>query len=105
MLDDDFELVLFSGASSFAYLRYMLGIIRQRIERTPGVTILHTKSAVFRNGNAKKIYTQIDGEYAGPTPAGVEIVSDALLLLLPEEYRARRGVSASIPAWTTSPTR
>jgi len=32
------------------------------------------------------VYVQVDGEYAGRLPASVEIVPDALTLLIPPEY-------------------
>jgi diacylglycerol kinase family enzyme len=32
------------------------------------------------------VYVQVDGEYAGRLPASVEIVPDAVTLLIPPEY-------------------
>jgi diacylglycerol kinase family enzyme len=34
----------------------------------------------------RRVYIQVDGEYAGHIPASVEIVPDALTLLIPEAY-------------------
>jgi diacylglycerol kinase family enzyme len=33
---------------------------------------------------------QVDGEYAGRLPGKVEVVPDALTLLIPESYRERK---------------
>jgi diacylglycerol kinase family enzyme len=74
-----------------------------------GITILRTRQAVFSAPGNSKIHLQVDGEYAGTEPASVEIVPNALTLLVPPGFRARRpaGVSAGVDdaaAWTTSPT-
>jgi len=39
-----------------------------------------------RISGEEKAYVQIDGEYAGRLPAEVNIVPDALTVLLPEDY-------------------
>ena len=46
------------------------------------------------------VYVQIDGEYAGRLPAEIEMVPDALTLLVPPEYgrpgpaNSRRGAKS-----------
>ena len=103
LLDDQFELVLFEGVSSFVYLKYMLGIVARRHQGMRGITVLRTRAVRFSAPENSKIHVQVDGEYAGLLPARVEIVPNALTLLAPCEFRARRpGTDA---AWTTSPTR
>jgi diacylglycerol kinase (ATP) len=105
LLDDQFELVLFEGANSFAYLRYMLGVVIRKHQTMRGVTILRTRKASFTTPEDSRIHLQVDGEYAGLLPATVEIVPSALTLLVPPTFRDRRPVSAEDPAWITSPTR
>ena len=109
LLDDEFEMVLFEGESSLGFLKYMLAVVVHQQQSMRGITILRTRHAVFSAPGDSKIHLQVDGEYAGVTPARVEIVPNALTLLVPPGFRARR--PASVPtsvddaAWTTSPTR
>jgi len=109
LLDDEFELVLFRGESSLGFLRYMLAVVAHHHQNMRGITILRTRQAEFATLTGSPIHVQVDGEYAGVTPARVEIVPSALTLLVPPDFRARRPVSiaatAEDPAWTTSPTR
>ena len=90
LLDDEFEVVLFSGENAFVYLRYMLAIAKARLQTTPGVTVLRSRSVRVLGVNGQRIYSQVDGEYAGPLPVNLEIVPRALTLLLPQSYRVRR---------------
>jgi len=105
LLDDEFELVLFEGASSFTFLKYMLGVVVGWHPRMRGVTILRTRKISFDAPDDSKIHLQIDGEYIGLAPATAEIVPNALTLLVPPQFRHRRPASVPETAWTTSPTR
>ncbi len=105
LMDDEFELVLFSGENSFHYLRYMVGIMTGNMDRIPGITILHTRNVRLFAPEDARIYSQIDGEYAGPLPINLEIVPRSLTLLLPQNYRERRKASTFQQEWTTSHTR
>ena len=108
LLDDEFELVLFEGSSSFTYLKYMLGVAVHRHLKMSGVTTLRARQAVFSSPRGEKIHVQVDGEYAGVLPGRVEIVPDALSLLVPQKFSARNARAArtsGTTAWTTSPTR
>ena len=109
LLDDEFEMVLFEGESSLGFLKYMLAVVVHQQKTMPGITILRTRRAAFSAPPDCKIHLQVDGEYAGLVPARVEIVPNALTLLVPPGFRARRPVrvpsSVDAAAWTTSPTR
>jgi diacylglycerol kinase (ATP) len=105
LLDDEFELVLFEGDSSAGFLKYMLAIVARQQRVTRGITIVRTRRAVFSAPGRAKIHVQVDGEYAGLAPACVEIVPNALTLLVPSGFNARRPASVEDAAWTTSPTR
>lgn len=105
LFDDHFELVLFEGAHSFFYAKYLLGVLVRRHHVMRGVTILDTAKAVFSCPAERRVHLQVDGEYAGLLPAAVEIVPDALTLLIPPEFRNRRPARTANPAWTTSHTR
>ena len=109
LLDDEFEMVLFEGESSASFLKYMLAVVAHQQQKMPGITILRTRQATFSAPEDSKIHMQVDGEYAGLAPARVEIVPNALTLLVPPGFHARRPASVSThsdaAAWTTSPTR
>jgi len=104
LFDDHLELVLFEGAHSFAYAKYLLGVLVRRHHGMRGVTILDVTKASFSCPADSRVHLQVDGEYAGLLPATVEIVPNALTLLIPPEFRKRRRARAADPAWTTSPT-
>lgn len=105
LLDDEFEMVLFEGESSLGFLKYMLAVVVHQQQTMRGITILRTRKAAFSAPADSKIHVQVDGEYAGVAPARVEIVPNALTLLVPPGFRARRPASVEDAAWTTSPTR
>jgi diacylglycerol kinase (ATP) len=113
LLDDEFEMVLFEGESSLGFLKYMLAVVAHQQQTMRGITILRTRQAIFSAPGDSNIHLQVDGEYAGLAPARVEIVPNALTLLVPPDFNVRRpasvtaGVPASVDAaaWTTSPTR
>jgi len=105
LFEDEFEVVLFSGQSSFVYLKYMLGVVTRRIEGMQGVTIVRARKVSCSGPEDTAIHAQVDGEYAGRLPLNIEIQPDALTLLVPPEFRKRRPARIENPAWTTSPTR
>jgi diacylglycerol kinase (ATP) len=107
LLDDEFEMVLFEGESSLGFLKYMLGVVAHQQQNMQGITIMRTRRADFSVAEAQvgQIHLQVDGEYVGVAPARVEIVPNALTLLVPPGFRARRPASVEDAAWTTSPTR
>jgi diacylglycerol kinase family enzyme len=88
---DDFAIALFEGRNAFRYLTYLGGVIARRLEGMEGVTLLHARSVEFQPRGDNPVYVQVDGELAGALPATVEIVPDALTLLMPPR----------LPSWTT----
>jgi diacylglycerol kinase (ATP) len=106
LLENHFEIVLFSGESSFRYILYMLGVVRGHVANTRGITILQATRLTLTAPEDRRIYTQIDGEYAGPLPATLEIVPNSLTLLMPPQFlTSRRSLGVTDQAWTISPTR
>jgi diacylglycerol kinase family enzyme len=94
LLDDEFEVVLFHGSESWRYVKYLAAVAAKRLKGIKGVTILRAREVEMSHAADNRIYVQVDGEYAGQLPARVEIVPEALSLLVPEHYlemhRARR---------------
>ena len=85
LVSPDFEIVLFSGTSATVYAKYMAGIALNRLEGMSGVTILRG-TVVEIAGGETPVHVQLDGEAAGQIPGRVEIVPDALTLLMPDTY-------------------
>ena len=104
LLDEDLELVLFSGESSFGYLKYLLGVTMRRLQGMRGVTILRAKS-LRCSSPEEGVYVQVDGEHVGRLPFEISLIPRALTLLVPPDFRTRRPISAPETAWTTSHTR
>lgn len=92
LLDDRFEIVLFEGRSSFRFLKYLGRVAAGKLAGVPGISLIHAASVCMPGTASRRVYIQVDGEYAGHIPASVEIVPDALTLLIPEAYvrRSRR---------------
>jgi diacylglycerol kinase (ATP) len=94
LFDDQFEVVLFQGRSSLRYLRYFVGVVLNRLQGIEGLRVLRARRLQFFPVRDTRIHVQVDGEYAGHLPGSVEIVSDALTLLLPPLYKRRVKLSA-----------
>jgi diacylglycerol kinase family enzyme len=89
LVKPEFELILFEGTSAFRYyLKYLWAILTHRASNVKGMTFLRTTKAVF-TATDQRVYVQVDGEYAGRLPAAIEIVPDAVTLLVPPAYLTR----------------
>jgi diacylglycerol kinase family enzyme len=86
LLSDTFEVVLFQGAHSLPYMKYLLGVVTGRLANMSGVRLLRTRSLELRSASDPGIYVQIDGEFAGRLPVQLSMVPDALTLLMPEQF-------------------
>ncbi|PWU11372.1 MAG: hypothetical protein C5B51_02735 [Terriglobia bacterium] len=91
LFDERFEVVLFEGRSTFRYVKYFAGLMRNRVDGMPGVTVLREQCLRLSHPEDERIYVQVDGELAGHLPAEVRIVPNALTLLVPPEYRPEAG--------------
>ena len=84
LFDDTFEVVLFQGRLAAGYLRYLIGVVAlKQNARMPGVTTLRAREVALRAPSDSRVHVQVDGEYAGRLPARIEVVPDALTLLVP----------------------
>lgn len=83
LLSDDFEVVLFKGSNPLRYAAYMTAVTLRQVKSMPGVRAVRAKRVEF-SGDA---HLQIDGEYGGRLPATLEMMPDALTLLIPPAYR------------------
>jgi diacylglycerol kinase (ATP) len=86
LFDDSFEVVLFAGSSAARYIKYFGGMIANRLRGMNGVTVLRARELTVAGPEDRDVYIQIDGEFAGRLPARIEIVPDALTLMIPPGY-------------------
>jgi diacylglycerol kinase family enzyme len=86
LLRQDFEVVLFEGENSLGYLLYLAGVVIGKANKLTGVSVLRAHSLTCSHPTDARIHTQIDGELAAHLPVSIEIVPEALTLLLPSAY-------------------
>ncbi|MEP6534426.1 MAG: diacylglycerol kinase family protein [Bryobacteraceae bacterium] len=86
LLNDHFELVLFEGPSSLAYLKYFTGALTNRLAGMKGVKLLRAQRVELLGASNPRVYLQIDGERAGVLPATLSIIPNAINLLMPPAY-------------------
>ncbi|HZT37455.1 MAG TPA: diacylglycerol kinase family protein [Bryobacteraceae bacterium] len=95
LADDAFEVVLFRGQNPLRYVAYFLGVATGTLSRFEGVTIERARRVELMAADDRRLYIQVDGEFAGRLPATIEIVPDALTLLAPADLRERRSVKVA----------
>jgi diacylglycerol kinase (ATP) len=93
LFDDQFEVVLFQGQNSVRYLQYFVGVVLNRLRGMKGVKIFRACELEISSVRDSRVYMQVDGEYAGHLPGSVDIVRDAITLLLPPLYKRRLKLS------------
>lgn len=86
LTDSDFEIVIMERNRFFDYVMFLFGVIFNRLETVPGVSIVRACSAQVSAVSDEMIHVQADGEAIGVLPATISIVPDAVTLLLPKRY-------------------
>jgi diacylglycerol kinase (ATP) len=95
LLESDFETVLFEGRNPLKYAFYLLGALAGALESFRGIHVDRSRVIEIPEARDRRIYVQVDGEYAGHLPARIEIVEDALTLLMPTDARTRLALKVS----------
>jgi diacylglycerol kinase family enzyme len=84
LFSDQFQVVTFAGSTTWPYTAYLGGAVFGKALSVPGVRALHTRRIELLPGNGSQPYpTQMDGEAAGLLPAIIELIPDAITLLVP----------------------
>jgi diacylglycerol kinase (ATP) len=86
LTDNDFEIVILEQNRFVDHVRFLFGVILNRLDKTPGVCVLRGSSAEIVPLNSERIHVQADGEAIGVLPATISVVPDAVTLLLPKRY-------------------
>lgn len=93
---NDFELVLFKTSRRRDYLKFMLHTMTGRRPNMPEMEFVHSDRLECRplaNAPNARIYTEADGELLGRIPSRIEIVPNAVRLLMPIASRAESAKS------------
>ena len=100
LVDDTFEVALFEGTQGRHFVKYLLGMMLGRLEGMYGVTYLRAERVTLTGPRETPVHVQTDGEYAGTLPATVDVVPEALTLLMPARYLAARvaQIHRAVPA-------
>jgi len=88
LIEDRFEVVLFRGRHALPYLKYLGGLVTNTLPRMSGVSFMTARSVRVFDPADRRVYIQVDGEYAARLPASITVVPDALTLMVPPEYCA-----------------
>ena len=86
LLDHSFGLVLFKATFSLPYLLYFGGVLIGQHSRLPGVTLASPTRIRLSPASDRPVFIHVDGEDAGPLPATLEIVPEALRLMVPPGF-------------------
>ncbi len=95
LLADEFQVVIFHGDSPLRYVGYLAQIATQTLDQFPDVSFHHTNRVELLNHEGRRVYIEVDGEFAGRLPAVVEIAPEQMTLMLPAAYAASRPKPAS----------
>jgi diacylglycerol kinase (ATP) len=88
LMDEQFEVVLLEGKTSFEFVRYFAGMATGRLAGMRGVTVVRAQCASVCEASDARVYVQIDGEFGGHLPAELRVVAEGVRLLVPEAYGA-----------------
>lgn len=83
--NSNLRLVVFRTRSRYRYLRFMIAVIFRRHTYSSAIETIKAKSVECRipEGSQERVLVEADGELLGCLPARIEIVPDALTLLIP----------------------
>jgi diacylglycerol kinase family enzyme len=87
LLSEGFEVVLLGGSSVLRYIWYFAAIMLRLERKVGGITIFRAHRLRVTPMRGEHVHVQVDGEYAGEAPATIEIVPDAISLLIPAAFR------------------
>ncbi len=79
------RLVAFKTRSRLSYFRYVMAAVFGRPRSTREIELLDAVSVECRasNGSSARVYAEADGELLGDLPVRIEIVPEAVTLLIP----------------------
>jgi diacylglycerol kinase (ATP) len=87
---ESLSLIAFKTRSRFHYMRFLLAVVWRRQTFLNSIELLDADSVTCRvsKGSRSHVLVEADGELLGSLPARIEIVADALTLLIPRSLRS-----------------
>lgn len=84
------RLVAFKTRNRFDYLRFLVAVVFRRHTFTRRIELIDAISVECRarEGSATPVSVEADGEFLGRVPARIEIVQDAVTILVPSQDRS-----------------
>lgn len=85
--NESLRLVAFKTRSRFDYMRFLAAVVGKRHTFNGKIELLDAISAECNanNGSSDRVFVEADGELLGGLPARIEIVPDALTMLIPPQ--------------------
>ena len=85
LYNGNLNLLAFATRSRLRYLRFLLAVVAGRHTFANNIELFEASSVEChaRNGSASKIFVEADGEVLGSLPVKLEVVPEALMLLIP----------------------
>ena len=86
---ESLSLIAFKTRSRFHYMRFLLAVVWRRQTFLNSIELLDADSVECRvsKGSRSHLLVEADGELLGSLPARIEIVPEALTLLIPEDVK------------------
>jgi len=96
---DRFHVYCFRSPSSWRYVRFAVAVLRGNVPSLPDAVCFPARNVCCESlaVDGRSVQFQVDGELVGPLPCAVEIVPDALTLLVPEKKLGGGGGPVSTP--------
>lgn len=87
LANDSLRLVAFKTRKRFDYLKFLTAVVGRRHTFNGRIALMDATSVecVPRKGMEGKVYVEADGELLGGLPVEIDIVPDALSMLIPAE--------------------
>ena len=88
LFSDRFFIYCFHSENPLRYFLYAWAILTGRQSQLADVTMFPAQQVRCEEIDSQKeqVYLQVDGEFVGPLPCTIEIVPDALTLLVPPKF-------------------
>src|SRR5260370_19096520 len=81
LLHDQFEVILFEGATATRYVKYFAGMALNRLDGMSGVTVLRADRVKISAVDDRRALLQIEGGFGGALAGGIPIVAGARTFL------------------------
>ena len=82
LFSDSLHIYCFQSQNRFRYFRYALALLSGNLRELPDISYF-AASEVCCKADTGRVFLQVDGEFAGQLPCCIEVVPDALTLLVP----------------------